>query len=159
MNFDKRQLLIARGEWRAHITTTEGNRLRYVQLTKRLAEALRSARHLRGPLVLYRPNGQILTENDVGDLVIRAAKHADLRCTGRHTLRHTFCSHLAMRGAPASAIQALAGHRDLATTQRYMHLSPAAIESAIRLLDSPAVLSSRRDILETAGGEIVNSNG
>jgi len=33
-------------------------------------------------------------------------------------------SHLAMRGAPAKAIQELAGHQDLVTTQRYMHLSP-----------------------------------
>jgi site-specific recombinase XerD len=40
---------------------------------------------------------------------------------GVHILRHTFCSHLAMRGAPARAIQELAGHQDLATTQRYMH--------------------------------------
>jgi site-specific recombinase XerC len=40
-----------------------------------------------------------------------------------------------MRSAPARAIQELAGHQDLTTTQRYMHVSPAAIESAIRLLD------------------------
>jgi len=40
-----------------------------------------------------------------------------------------------MRGAPARAIQELAGHVDLGTTQRYMHLSPAAAASAIRLLD------------------------
>ena len=57
---------------------------------------------------------------------------------GVHILRHTFCSHLAMRGAPARAIQELAGHADLTMTQRYMHLSPAALDNAIRLLEEPA---------------------
>ena len=56
---------------------------------------------------------------------------------GVHILRHTFCSHLSMRGAPARAIQELAGHADLTMTQRYMHLSPAALDAAIRLLDEP----------------------
>jgi site-specific recombinase XerC len=38
--------------------------------------------------------------------------------------------------APARAIQELAGHQDLGTTQRYMHLSPAALDAAIRLLET-----------------------
>jgi hypothetical protein len=73
-----------------------------------------------------------------------------------------------MRGAPAPAIPELAGHQDLTTTQRYRHLSPAAIEGAIRLLDraGPAkaghyecveIERERGDImLETPGGEKVN---
>ena len=78
------------------------------------------------------------------------AKLGNLRYCGVHVLRHTFCSHLAMRGAPMRAVQELAGHRDLSTTQRYMHLSPSALTDAIRLLERPASASGRGDIVETA---------
>ena len=64
----------------------------------------------------------------------------------------TFCSHLAMRGAPARAIQELAGHQDLSTTQRYMHLSPSAVENAIRLLETPGVLPGHGNIVATEEG-------
>ena len=65
---------------------------------------------------------------------------------------------VAVRGAPARAIQELAGHADLTTTQRYMHLSPAAIDSAIRLLESPAILASRGNMVATGTTETVNSS-
>jgi hypothetical protein len=47
-----------------------------------------------------------------------------------------------MRGAPARAIQELAGHQDLMTTQPYMHLSPSAVQDAIRLLEHNGPLES-----------------
>jgi hypothetical protein len=37
--------------------------------------------------------------------------------------------------APAGPIRELAEYSELGTTQRYMHLTPAALDSAIRLLD------------------------
>jgi site-specific recombinase XerD len=37
--------------------------------------------------------------------VLRASRRAKLSQDGVHILRHTFCSHLARRGAPPRAIQ------------------------------------------------------
>jgi integrase len=133
-----RQVCVARSDWKGQVTEPKGGRIRFVPLTKRLADALRQSRHLRSKRVLCDEHGQSLTQKAIQVMARRVARRADV-LPGVHTLRHTFCSHLAMRGAPARAIQELAGHRDLGTTQRYMHLSPAALDDAIRLLDGPDV--------------------
>jgi integrase len=146
----KRQLRIQRSIWNGHVTSPKGGRVRYVPLTERLAQALRDHRHLRSPNVLYQKNGQALTRQMVQYQMRLASGRAGLTEDGVHMLRHTFCSHLAMAGAPARSIQELAGHRDLKTTERYMHLSPVALDDAIRLLDA----SQRRgDIVETGQGQ------
>jgi integrase len=117
----KRQVTVERSDWRGHVDVPKGGRLRHVPLTIRLANALRQHRHLRGPLVVCQADGSSLTHNMVSDAVRRTARRAHLNVSGvSHRLRHTFCSHLAMHGAPARAIQELAGHQDLTTTQRYM---------------------------------------
>lgn len=135
VDLEKRQLCIQRSQWKGHVTMPKSGRLRYVPMTIRLAGALRAHRHLRNRRVLCQADGEPFTPKIVADVVRRASRAAKVQPEGVHVLRHTFCSHLAMRGAPARAIQELAGHQDLGTTQRYMHLSPAALESAIRLLD------------------------
>ena len=145
-----RQLCVRRSDWEGHITVPKGGRQRYVPLTIRLARALKACRHLSSTRVLCQQDGRPLTRKTVQSWMRRVTRRAGITNTGVHVLKHTFCSHLAMRGAPARAIQELAGHQDLSTTQRYMHLSPAAIERAIRLLDQPSPDRGRGDIVETA---------
>jgi site-specific recombinase XerD len=127
-------------------------------MTAALAAAMQKHRHLRGKRVLCQDDGAPLTQKMVQAHMARAARKANVK-PGVHILRHTFCSHLAMRGAPARAIQELAGHQDLSTTQRYMHLSPAAVEGAIRLLDQPTPVWGRGEIVETEGGHTAKTSG
>ena len=136
-------LCVQRNEWEGQVDSTKGGRLRYVPMTARLATALREERHLRGQRVLCRENGKCFTENSIALSVMRAARRAGLPGNGPHHLRHPFCSHLAMRGAAPKAIQDLAGHAHISTTQRYLHLSPAALDQAIRLLEAPGISSGR----------------
>ncbi len=49
--------------------------------------------------------------------------------------RHSFASHLTMRGVPLKAIQELLGHTTIEMTMRYSHLSPEVRRDAVTLLD------------------------
>lgn len=91
------------------------------------------------------------TPRMVAGRVSKSAKHAGLDKRGVHILRHSFCSHLAMSGAVPVAVQGAAGHRDLKTTQRYLHLSPGVVESAIRLLDNRQQPDPNGNMLASAG--------
>ncbi len=49
-----------------------------------------------------------------------------------HTLRHTFCSWLAIAGTPLHVIKELAGHSTIQMTERYAHLLPDVRREAIK---------------------------
>lgn len=158
VDLNKGKLCVARSEWKGQVTATKGGRIRHVPMTAALAAAMQKYRHLRGKRVLCQDDGAPLTQKIVQAHMARAARKANVK-PGVHILRHTFCSHLAMHGASTRAIPELAGHQDLSTTQRYMHLSPAAIEGAIRLLDQPTPVWGRGEIVETEGGHTAKTNG
>lgn len=58
-------------------------------------------------------------------------KHA-----GPHNLRHTFATHLLENGKDVKMVQELMGHKDLKTTQEYLHV----VKSRFRSVVSPADL-------------------
>ena len=65
----------------------------------------------------------------------REAKLDDFRF---HDLRHTFASHMMMRGAGLGDLKDILGHADVKMTMRYAHLSPAHKRAAVARLDGLA---------------------
>jgi integrase len=130
------RLVVKRTVYHGHVSTPKGGKERSLPLTRRLLEALRAARHLRGARVILDKLGRTPSHGALQTCLRKAQRLAGLELTGKlHTLRHTFCSRLAAKGAPARSIQALAGHSSLRTTQIYMHLSPLEIDRSIHLLE------------------------
>ncbi len=50
-------------------------------------------------------------------------------------MRHTYASHLAMRGVSLKTIQELLDHATIQQTMRYAHLMPGATGAAVAKLD------------------------
>lgn len=75
--------------------------------------------------------GRRLTTRSVGRMLEKYLKITglDLRTTP-HTLRHSFATHLLDHGADIRSVQELLGHKSLATTQIYTHLSTAGLKQA-----------------------------
>ena len=132
-----RLITVERSEYKGQFTTPKYDKIRVIPMTRRLASALDRIHDNKRGLVLSQGGGLPITRQTGRTWLDRALDHAELRRHGPHTLRHTFCSHLAMRGVAARVIQQLAGHSSLVTTQRYMHLAPGAVEAAIATLEAP----------------------
>jgi integrase len=77
----------------------------------------------------------MLTKGEMKHPLWRACRSAGVRLIGWHVMRHSFASHLVMRGAPLKAVQELLGHSTIQMTMRYAHLSADVARDAVRLLD------------------------
>lgn len=105
---------------------------RHVPLNRVACEtllALKRERKVLAPYVFTTEAGRYL--HNFERSFIRAVKMAGLENFHFHDLRHTFASRLAMRGVPLRTVQELMGHKTVAMTLRYSHLSPAHLRDAV----------------------------
>jgi site-specific recombinase XerD len=112
----------------------KGSKERRVPLGDPAVDAMRSWFAVRaevvpaaaGPIVFANERGKQLTPRDVRRILDRRSPTP----THPHALRHTFATHLLDGGADLRSVQELLGHSDVATTQRYTHVSRDRLRSA-----------------------------
>lgn len=105
----------------------KGSKQRRVPLSDPAVASLRRWIAIRGDVV-PREAGSMVFANERGNRlgprdVRRIVDRRSPTPTHPHALRHTFATHLLDGGADLRVVQELLGHRDVATTQRYTHVS------------------------------------
>lgn len=130
-------LMVSRSHSRGHTGPPKSGKFREIQLSDQTIEFLKQHRHLKGELVFCKDDGGRHIHRRADVALKRCCKYAELRPIGWHTLRHTFASHLVMRGARLKEVQELLGHSTIEMTMRYSHLTPDVKRDAVALLDVP----------------------
>ena len=111
----------------------KGSKQRRLPLSEPSVDALRAWARIRGdvvpaeqPAMFGNERGRRMTPRDVRRILDRRSPTP----THPHALRHSFATHLLDGGADLRAVQELLGHADVATTQRYTHVSRERLRAA-----------------------------
>jgi len=97
----------------------------------RVRESTLSARGKSAAAVFLNKNGTRLTTRSVGRLLEKYLALAGLDASASpHSLRHSFATHLLDRGADIRSVQELLGHKSLANTQIYTHVTTQRMQES-----------------------------
>jgi integrase len=122
-----------------HLSTTKNGSDRYVSLNSRSLQALKTLKEIHARLDLS-PDATLFVSwqkkplSDPRKWFATACEEAKIQGVTWHTLRHTFASRLVMAGVDLKTVQDLMGHKTIAMTARYAHLSPAHKLTALEKL-------------------------
>jgi site-specific recombinase XerD len=101
-------------------------------------------------------------KNFLHRVFLPALKRARIHGLRWHDLRHTFASRLVMAGVDLRTVQELMGHKTIAMTLRYAHLSPAHRLDAVQRLNRPRTATNTATdeqpghVAAVTGGQIVD---
>jgi integrase len=131
-------LRVRQAIYRDVIDTPKSGHDREIPLTHALHAALAVAMQgkARAARLACAVHGQPWANFGLRDMFLRVAKRAGVTDSTLHHLRHGFVTALLDRGVGAHIVKELAGHADLATTERYAHAVAKGKHAAIGLLDN-----------------------
>lgn len=136
--------LVVRHSWcdiKKALVSPKSNRERHIPLDTDVYEMLYQSKKSSG-FVFVGPYGKPYTCHRLIEDLEKVCEKAAMRKVAWHVLRHTFATHLAMRGAPLPVVQALLGHSTIATTMRYAHVAPSALRVAIDMMNPKTAMNA-----------------
>jgi integrase/recombinase XerD len=122
-----------------HVEQGKGRKDRYVMLSANLLEILRDWWRRERPKNWLFPGG-VIDSHITRESVWEACKKGGRLCgipkpITPHSMRHAFAVHLLESGTDVRTIQLLLGHRNLATTARYLQIATSKVCSTTSPLD------------------------
>lgn len=104
---------------------------------KRLIQVeFETRRALKRDPILANWKGAHLTKAGIHGILKELVHRAGLtKSISPHSLRHTFATSLAAKGANLHALKELMGHSSIVTTERYLHVTPEHLRKTLELLE------------------------
>jgi integrase len=131
------RLIVKRTLWEKEEGTPKSGKRREIPLSTQTLAMLKAHRDLN-TYVFSDGAGKRLTPTGIQNVVPAVCRKAGLpKKLSWHDLRHTFASHLVMKGRSLVEVQQLLGHSTIVMTMRYAHLSPDVKRAAVEVLDAP----------------------
>jgi integrase len=115
------------------VANTKSGRVRIIPINDDVRTVLRQCGFNRGDYVFGYKGSRILRFYRSWESALRQARIPRIRF---HDLRHTAITRLVLAGTDLVTVQEIAGHKDLAMTQRYSHPTPESKRRAMDLLSS-----------------------
>ncbi len=136
INWRNRSIVVrhSRNDYTKELETPKNNKERSIPLADDLYQTLLARKEKEG-YVFLDVDGEPFNHKRLSRRLANICKLLSMRKIGWHTFRHTFASHLAMRGVPLNAVQILMGHSTIAMTARYAHVAPSTLRAAIDVLE------------------------
>jgi len=128
-----------------HVRCGKGGRPRMLPMSVALRELLRNYWLVSRPRDFLFPGkaaGQPLNDTGVQKAFQAARLEAHInKAASPHTLRHSYATHLLELGVDLRTIQRLLGHKSLATTAVYIHVSGKLLDKANKAIELLAIPS------------------